>query len=360
MKNPKNISAIGLMSGTSLDGLDIVLAQFSKSENKDWQFQIKHSKTISYSPKWLKKLTDAPNSTAEEITKLNTQYGSYLGEQVNTFCNDFKISKNSIHLIASHGHTVFHNPKENYTLQIGSGANIAAETQIKTICDFRTTDVALKGQGAPLVPIGDLHLFKNYAACINLGGFSNISTKVNNTITAYDICPVNIVLNHYSNKLGHAYDNKGELAKLGSINQELLTKLNELPYYKLQAPKSLGREWVENNFLPISDKANLQTKDILNTLTHHMATQIANQLNTLPNKATSLFTGGGSFNTFLIEQIKQRTHCEIKIPSNTIINYKEALIFAFLGVLRNYEQINTLNSVTGATKNNIGGCIYLP
>jgi anhydro-N-acetylmuramic acid kinase len=345
---------IGLMSGTSLDGIDICYANYLYKKDK-WNFNIINAITVNL-PKDLKTaLSNATTFSALEMAFLNNNLGDFFGEAVNEFIINHNIDKSEIDFISSHGHTIFHQPEKKLTLQIGNGANISAINQLPVICDFRTTDLSLNGNGAPLVPIGDQLLFSEYDYCINLGGISNISYQENKNRIAFDICPVNIVLNKLANKLGFDYDKDGALAKSGNFNKKLFTQLNQLEYYKTSPPKSLGYEWVENHIFPLIDKSNLLAHDILNTFVEHIAFQVGNHLT---KKGEALFTGGGTLNTYLIERINHYSTTQIIIPSKKIINFKEALIFGFLGVLRWRNEINIISSVTGATKNNIGGCIY--
>lgn len=357
MKN-KTWHVIGVMSGTSLDGVDLVYVKFLF--NKAYSFEILEKKAINYSQKWKKTLQDAFHYSGEKLTKLHVDYGEFLGELIREFMHEKSIKK--VDFIASHGHTIFHQPKQNYTLQIGSGAQIAALTKIKTICDFRVQDVAFGGQGAPLVPIGDQLLFSNYDFCLNLGGFANVSFEKNNQRLAFDICPVNIVLNHYTRKVDLEFDDKGQLAASGEVNVELFKKLNSLAFYNAEQPKSLGYEFVLKTILPMIDQFNLNLKDILCTFVEHSALQIAKTLNTniIHKNATVLVTGGGTFNNYLIERIGVHSNPKITIPTNEIITFKEALIFAFLGVLKDENQPNCLASVTGASKDHSSGIIFNP
>lgn len=345
------IYVIGAMSGTSLDGLDIAAVEFT-FQNGTWDFTLKTAKTISYSERWLEKLKNAPALSGERLMELHSEYGNFTGEQINQFIleTDFKPD-----LIASHGHTIFHQPEKYFTLQIGNGAVISAVTKAITIADFRTTDVALSGQGAPLVPVGDKFLFSNFEYCLNLGGFSNISFEKENQRIAFDICPVNFALNYFAEKQGMLFDKNGELGKQGNLNTELLNQLNQLHYYQQSPPKSLGREWMENIFFPVLSNFNLSDLDKMRTLYEHIALQIA-KIDV--EKGKLLITGGGTFNSFLIERIKHYTNLEVVIPSKEIIDYKEALVFAFLGVLRIQNKINCYASVTGATKNSSCGIIF--
>jgi len=339
------------MSGTSLDGVDIIYVSFDAENN----FEIIHSDTIPYSDDWKHKLQNAFNQSETEINKLDFEYGKFLGEFINNF-----IAKNditNIDFIASHGHTVFHKPEEGYTLQIGDGKLISEITNQKVVCDFRTQDVALGGQGAPLVPIGDQLLFSEYEYCLNLGGFVNISFDDDSIRKAFDICPVNIVTNHYTNLIGMEYDDGGKIASEGTINSKLLSELNELPFYKDTNPKSLGYEFVVSTIFPMIDKYNLELTDILRTFVEHVSFQISEKLT---SKGKMIVTGGGAFNSFLISRLREMSTVEIVIPDSTIINFKEALIFAFLGLLRLDNKVNCLQSVTGAKKDHSSGVIYIP
>lgn len=347
MKHKNNIyHVLGVMSGTSLDGIDFALCTFQK--NKNWSFKITKCTTIEYTQKWKEKLKNLHIKNSNTIKKTNLEYGKYLGELINSF-----IGKNKINFIASHGHTIFHEPEKNYTLQIGDGRTISEITKITTINDFRSIDISLNGQGAPLVPIGDLHLFTDYKYCINLGGFANISIKNNQSIYAFDICPVNIVMNDLSKKLGKEYDKAGNFAKKGILIPKLLQKLNQLEFYNKKPPKSLSREWVEKFITPIITST-YKTENLLHTFCEHIAIQIGKHA----KYEDVLFTGGGVYNTYLMNRIKHYSDAKIIIPSKKIIDYKEALIFAFLGVLRYRNEVNCLQSVTGAIRDNCGGFIH--
>jgi anhydro-N-acetylmuramic acid kinase len=347
-------NVVGLMSGTSLDGVDVVFVRIFKKEGK-YDFELQASETIAYSKVWEHYLRNAFSASKEQIEKLDVSYGNYLGEVVNTFVEKYQIS--AIDFIASHGHTIFHKPNEGYTLQIGDGKTLSNKTGLKVICDFRTQDVDLGGQGAPLVPIGDQLLFSDFEYCLNLGGFANISFEKDKKRIAFDICPVNIVMNHYVKQLGFDYDNNGEIARSGKINYNLLEELNNLPFYSAPIPKSLGFEFVTTTIFPIIQKYHLSTADILRTFIAHSVIQISNCLDN-SNSSKVLITGGGAFNSFLISELKKATSCTIIIPSEEIIDNKEALIFALLGVLRSENKVNCLSSVTGAIKDHSSGKIF--
>ena len=343
--------SIGLMSGTSLDGLDLVYVKFNNNSYKD--FQIIHADTIPYSEKWKIILQKSIEFSADDLNDLDIKYGKFLAERVNEFI--IKYSIKNIDFISSHGHTVLHQPEKGITLQIGNGQIISKITKQKVVCDFRTQDVKLGGQGAPLVPIGDELLFPEYDYCINLGGFSNISYREKNKRIAFDICPVNIVMNFYASKLGFQYDKNGDLASQGKINNQLLSKLNELDFYKKQYPKSLGLEWVQNEVYPLIDSMEKNHIHILRTLVEHIAIQISNIID---QNSSILFTGGGVFNSFLMNRISILSANKVIITSKKIINYKEALIFSLLGLLRIENKNNCLKSVTGANKDHSSGVIF--
>jgi anhydro-N-acetylmuramic acid kinase len=353
MKLKNTYTVIGLMSGTSLDGLDVALCTFTKNE-KYWDYKIIEAKTFAYNNTWKDKLQSAHLLNAQEFWKLHVEFGKFSAQTVNQF---LKGKKYKVDLIASHGQTIFHQPHNGFTCQIGDGAAIAALTGITTACDFRSTDVALGGQGAPLVPIGDELLFAGYDACLNIGGIANISFKHNKQRLAFDICPANLVSNFYANKVGLPYDKGGKLAAKGTVNQVLLKKLNSLSFYKNFKSKSLGREWIDEKVISLLENDSNSLNDKLATAIEHGAFQTARVLNHF-NIKNVLITGGGAYNTFFIDRIKQHTTCKLILPDDKTIQFKEALIFAFLGVLRLRNEVNCLQQVTGASKNNCGGALY--
>lgn len=348
-----NYTCVGLMSGTSLDGLDICLCTFGKKENGTWNYSIIKAVTLPY-PKVIRELLEsAPHLNGEQLTELDYKYGHWLGKATKEFTQDIKEKPA---FIASHGHTIFHNPKNGYTLQIGKGSAISSETGIPCISDFRSSDVSKSGQGAPLVPIGDKLLFSEYDICLNLGGIANLSFDNDDLERiAYDVSPCNMLLNHLSNQAGKEFDFNGEIGKQGSICNELLEKLNDLEYYKADFPKSLGREWFELNVIPLIINPNIMLEDKLYTSYEHIAHQITNTTNRIKGK-NLLITGGGANNTLLIDLIKQKSNKEVIIPDSQTIDFKEALIFAFLGVLFIEQQHSALSTVTGARTNSISGC----
>lgn len=343
---------IGVMSGTSLDGVDIAYCEFTF--DNQWHFTIKHAKTFPYNETWRLRLSELKNQSGEILAKTDAYYGKYIGSLIHSFILDNNLT---VDLIASHGHTIFHQPNNGFTTQIGCGANIYAATQIKTITNFRNVDVACSGQGAPLVPIGDMLLFNKYDACLNLGGFSNISFYQNSQRIAFDIAPCNLILNNVAQQIGFAYDNEGNIAASGNVDKELLQHFNQLGYYRLLPPKSLGVEWLETSFFPLMENSEYAANDLLATMVEHIAEKISDVIIQY-NLKNILTTGGGAFNSFLIQKIQNKTQNTLVIPDTFLINFKEALIFAFLGVLRVRNEANCLQSVTGAKHNNLGGAIW--
>ena len=349
--NVKNYRVLGLMSGTSLDGLDIAYCNFLKN-NKEWEFELISFDFIEYTNTWKKKLADLFYDVMS-LEKVELEYSEFLSNSVNNF-----IKKNNVIVdyISSHGHTIFHDPEKGITKQIGNGDIIFERTKIPVIYNFREQDVKLGGQGAPLVPYGDLLLFGEYDSCLNLGGFSNISFSQNNIISAFDICPLNIVLNYLSKKKDLPFDKGGMHASKGKINLNLLRKLNSIEYYEKNPPKSLAKEWLDDCFMSIINKQELLIDDLLRTCVEHFSIQISKVFLEFKIK-DSLVTGGGVFNEFLISQIEQKSKTKLIIPPKKIIMYKEAIIFAFLGLLRVRNEINCLSEITGSSKNHSSGDI---
>lgn len=338
------------MSGTSLDGLDICYVRFEYDSK--WNFEILKTQTIPYSVDLKSNLKDAIHFSAMDLMKLHSDYGFYLGNQVEAFIKTHQIS--DVDVVASHGHTIFHQPHLKFTTQIGDGRAIKEVIKLPVIYDFRTQDVLKGGNGAPLVPIGDQLLFSDYDACLNFGGFSNISFQNSGIRIAFDICPVNIVLNHFANQLGKDFDEDGKLAENGVIQPEILSQLNDLAFYSQNPPKSLGLEWVQENCFPLL--VDLRPEDALATFTEHCAVQMAKVINQFQLKKI-LCTGGGAYNRFLIQSIEQKTKTPLEIGSPILTDYKEALIFALMGVLRLRNEINVLASATGSSEDHSTGVI---
>ncbi|WP_281336574.1 anhydro-N-acetylmuramic acid kinase [Flavobacterium eburneipallidum] len=347
-------NVIGVMSGTSLDGVDLAHVKFQLIDNK-WTFEIFETETIGYSQNWIDQLKSAVDFSKNQLEKLNQEYTILLANIISIFIEKHTIE--NLDAVCSHGHTILHQPQNGFTLQIGNLPEIATLIHQTVICDFRVQDVQLGGQGAPLVPIGDRILFSEYDYCINLGGFSNVSFEENDKRIAFDISPVNTVLNYYANQLGLNYDDKGKISRTGKINFDLLNELNALDFYQQTFPKSLGFEFVKGIVLPLIESYKISIEDKLRTFTEHLSLQTALAL---PKKnGRMLATGGGAYNDFLIERIQSHlSEMEIIIPYPKILEFKEALIFALLGVLKLRNEINVLSSVTGAKMDHSSGIIY--
>ena len=347
---------IGLMSGTSLDGVDIACCHFEFKSNQ-WQYHIKYAETIPYSAAWLQKLSSVMNGSSISYVKTHVELGKLYGSLITEFISRYNAKPG---LIASHGHTIFHQPRLGLTAQIGDGAQIAALTGIDTICDFRSKDMGLGGQGAPLVPAGERKLFSNYNFCLNLGGIANISVHSPSATVAYDVCPANMALNYLSEKLGRRFDKNGELAANGKNTTSLLNQLNSLTYYQLPYPKSLGREWFEQEFIQILDGSSITTEDKLATVCEHIGLQIGLAIgqHSFNNNDQLLVTGGGALNSYLIACIKKHISIKLVLPDEQTISFKEAMIFAFLGLLFTRNEKNVLSAVTGSSRDHIGGALY--
>ncbi len=341
---------IGTMSGTSLDGLDVALCHFEKQDK--WTFEIVEARTFRYPAELEKRLRNSLKMSVVDFVELHKDLGVFTSNVINENFN-----KEYYDFIATHGHTVVHFPEKNINYQIGNGATIAGLTRKPVVCDFRSVDVALNGQGAPLVPIGDKLLFDDFDTLLNIGGFANASFKRNDKIFAYDISPANYALNYFAKKLGKNFDEDGKLGRTGICNNNLLRKFEQIEYYKKLPPKSLSDHWFFDVFLKAIENSNIPIENILATVYEHIAIRISSEF-AKQNSKNVLVTGGGAFNKFLIEKIKSNSQSNIILPNRLIIEYKEALIFAFLGVLRWLQQANCLADVTGAEFDNIGGAVY--
>ena len=347
------------MSGTSLDGLDIAFCSFQCVDGR-WSFKLKASKSVKYDVELYDKLKGSTSMTGLDLLLLNSDYGKWLGQQTKQFIDDHNIKPD---FVASHGHTVFHQPEKGLTYQIGDGQEIANACGLKVICNFRVKDVKLGGQGAPLVPIGDQYLFSDYDFCLNLGGISNISFTSEGKRLAFDIGIANMALNYLARQIGKPYDHKGEIARTAQLNKSLFDQLGRLAYYQEPIPKSTGFEWFHQEIQPILNSSTASIEDKLCTVTHHITHTIAHEINKLASKkARLLITGGGARNNFLIETLRQYldSTTEIIIPDDSIIEFKEAIVFALMGVLRERGETNCLKSVTGAKVDSCCGEVYLP
>ena len=352
---------IGIMSGSSLDGVDLVFAAL-ESKGKEWKYELLASACVPYDESWRERLKAAETCSLRDYFELDRGYGDYLGETVNRFIETHQLEY-KVQMIAVHGHTVFHHPERGFTHQLGQGAAIAARTGVPVVTDFRSMDIALGGQGAPLVPLGEKLLFPGYDFYLNLGGIANVSAHHSGGVVGFDVCAANAILDTVARAQGLPFDDKGNCARAGSLHPPLLHSLNELPYYQLPHPKSLSNQFGRDIILPLIQQANLSPNDALHTYTEHIALQISkaiNQFETLPHQPASLFiTGGGAFNTFLLERIRHHLpEVNLILPDPSVIKFKEALIMALLGVLRWREEPTVIAGVTGAVKESIGGAIW--
>lgn len=346
---------IGLMSGTSLDGLDMAYCQIQK-QNNQWKAEILQAETVEYSLEMTEKLANLENESAQNYVKTDIELGNFFGVETHKFIVKNKLK---VDFIASHGHTVFHQPEHRIYSQIGYGGEISAQTKLPVVCDFRGLDIAMGGQGAPLVPIGDKLLFSEYDFCLNLGGIANISFDYQGNRIAFDICLANMGLNDIAKKLGKNYDENGNLARSGEFEPKLFDQLNADNFYKTEPPKSLGKEWYLGSVQPILENFSAFEINKLHTLCQHIAYQIGQITKTYGSKSSKmLVTGGGAFNSFLMEKIQEETEIQLIVPNHDLVSYKEALIFAFLGILRVRGEHNCLKKVTGTSYDHSGGVIF--
>jgi anhydro-N-acetylmuramic acid kinase len=354
---------IGLMSGSSLDGLDIAHVQLDEVRGQ-WSYEILHAECLPYSDKWISALQHAMDVNVNEFLLLHTAYGRYLGEQINNFIDKYELS-HQVHFIASHGHTVFHEPQNGTTCQVGDGAAIAAITGLPVISDLRAMDVALGGQGAPIVPIGDKLLFSGYDYLLNIGGIANITVPKDGSLLAFDVCPANQILNSLASREGDLMDEGGAMAAQGNLLADILDELNEGDYYQQQPPKSLSNEAARDLVFPKLLQSQHSVYDMLHTVTVHIAEQVALAVMQYPHgrdSANLLVTGGGAFNTFLVAQLQRLLtpyNVTVVVPDAAVVKYKEALVMALIGTLRWREEENVLSSVTGASRDSVGGALWL-
>jgi anhydro-N-acetylmuramic acid kinase len=355
MKAPGKYKVIGLMSGTSLDGLDVAACTFKENRGK-WEYTIDKAITLKYTAAWIDKLSNAHKLPGEDLISLDIEFGKYLGSVCSKFITLHKLS---IDFIASHGHTIFHQPAKGFTYQIGNGTAIHAITNLPVVHDFRTLDVALGGEGAPLVPAGDKFLFGDYDVCLNLGGIANLSMDIRNARNAFDVCFCNMGLNYLAAKAGKEIDENGRMANEGETNEQLFNKLHRIYSSMREKRPSLGREIFEKQIQPLLDLGNIPLEDRLRTFTESIAYEVVQSVLPSRKHPSILCTGGGTFNSFLISRLLH--HCgdeaALIVPEENIIKFKEALVFAFLGVLRVREETNCLKSVTHASRDSSAGSI---
>lgn len=356
----KRFRILGMMSGTSLDGLDLALAELTRKSD-GWSYRLMATQALPYEPAMRERLQASIGWPAAELLAFHAEYGTWLGKQAALFLDDLAIEPDAV---ASHGHTVHHRPDRGFTFQLGCPQRLALACKRPVVGDFRSLDIALGGQGAPLVPVGDRLLFGQYDFCLNLGGISNVSFERDGKRIAFDIGIANMLLNHLSRKAGLEYDAGGDLARSGRLLPGLLKELDALPYYRQPFPKSTGYEWFSASILPLLEAHPGTPADQLRTGVEHIAGQIAGQVGRLSgtSPARVLVTGGGAFNTYLMAGMRQKTgeRVEWVIPDAQLVGYKEALVFALLGALRLEGEANVLASVTGASRDSCSGVLYRP
>lgn len=347
----KSWTVIGLMSGTSLDGLDIARARFELDDDGSWEGELLDFKCFEYPEELWARLRDSMALSAIDLKYLEKDWSEFAAAKV----LEMKLKAD---ILCSHGHTIFHKPEDGITVQIGSGSLLAARTSIPTICDLRSLDVDYGGTGAPLIPMVDRHLFSEYQACVNLGGFSNISISTEEKTIAWDMGPCNNLLNLLAREVGKDYDDDGAMAREGLISESLLEELLALEYHDLRPPKSLGMEWFYNELVPVLVRNNgFSLENIMCTSVEYIAHTIAKDLPC----GKVLFSGGGARNTFLMERLSLLVlDSEIQICESPMIDAKEAYGFAFLGLQRWLLMDNVLNTVTGASRPTSSGAIWLP
>lgn len=360
----KEYRVLGIMTGSSLDGVDLAYCILREDQQR-WSYEIVNAECVPFPPLWKQRLLNLVLQNAVNYLKADAHFGHFLGETARKFIDEHQL-ENRLDFIASHGQTIFHQPENQMTSQIGDGAAIVAETGFPVICNFRTTDVALGGQGAPMAPIIDRLFFPDYAFCLNLGGIANISVKRDGRMIGYDICGANMVLNMLCSSVGLDMDKDGEIARSGTVNLQLMDELNTQWYYDKPYPKTIGGGWVTKVFLPVFRKYRLKLEDALCTATEHIAQQISKDIKKiyvnegieLRDDDAVLVTGGGVFNKFLLERINHHVPISVVVADPQTSKFKEALLVALMGVLRLRGEVNMLASVTGAREDSCGGVIY--
>lgn len=354
-------NVIGLTSGTSLAGLDIVFVALTEVRGK-WTYELKAAERLAYTSEWEEKLGGAAALPARDYFLLHSEYGHFIGHAVNQFIAQHQLD-HKVHFITSHGHTVFHVPAQKMTAQLGDGAAIAAVTGISVISDLRSVDVALGGKGAPVLPVAEQLLFPDYHYRVNLAENATIAAQPDGQLIAFDVCPCNYVLDTLAGLLGRPFDEEGKLAAGGVTDQGLLDALNGLAFYNEQYPRTLTSKFGTGTILPMIQQQQLSTQGKLNTYIHHIAAQVAAAVQQLtPSEEGAaynlLLTGGGARNTYLVETIRT-----ILQPLNVTVTVQEepfrnALMIALLGALRWRQEPNALSAVTGAEKDSVGGALW--
>jgi anhydro-N-acetylmuramic acid kinase len=355
---------IGLMSGSSLDGLDIAYVHLEEVRGS-WSHTVHCAECIAYTEAWTHQLATATQQPVADFLRLHTAYGHYLGVQIREFIEKYDLV-HKVDFIASHGHTVFHEPSARTGFQLGAGAAIAAETGLPVICDLRALDMAFGGQGAPIVPVGDRLLFGGYDYLLNIGGIANLTVKRDDALLAFDVCPANQILDAFARKAEQPYDADGKLAASGVLLKGVLHELNQQPYYRMPAPKSLGNEAARDMIFPHFYESEHTPEDMLHTMVLHIADQVIAAVQQHPVETEApqmLVTGGGALNNFLVERIRaalEPSKVTVVVPDTETVLYKEAIVMALIGALRWREEVNVFSSVTGASRDSSGGALWIP
>lgn len=342
----KALNVLGMMSGTSLDGLDLCAVRFEEVESKI-TYRILAAETLAFTSFWTDQLQKAAQQSAIDLLALHASFGRWLGEEAKRFMHRHGLS---IDLVSSHGHTIFHQPNKGLSFQLGDGQHLAAAAGLEVVADFRQLDVAMGGQGAPLMPLPDKLLFPEYSRFLNLGGIANLSIQKSDATLGYDICAFNQVFNHYANKLGKPYDEGGKIAASGQVHFSLVKELDQLPYFQKEGPKSLGREEVEAWYLPLLNS--LSEQDALATMAQHAINQLSKVLG---SAEPILVTGGGAYNQHVLNNLRGVI---AHVPTPEVVEFKEALGFALLGWLRYHGRTGALSTVTGAEKDHLAGVLF--
>jgi anhydro-N-acetylmuramic acid kinase len=347
---------LGAMSGSSLDGLDLAICSFTDQSI----FTIHNSTTIELPLDLRTKLKNFSTLNAFQIADLDAYFALFSAHSIRDFTNNWI---GGISLVVSHGHTLYHNPANAVSWQIGNGGIIAAVTGIDTLCDLRVQDVALGGQGAPLAALVDLNLFKDYTGLLNLGGIANITINQSNTVYSWDISPCNQVFNHLAQKEGKEFDKGGSIARSGKILMELIHKWQENTYFSQMPPKSMDNTWVKENYIKEIDKIDQPVKILMASFAEFVAIQLSKDLKSLDlNPGKILVTGGGAFNAHFISRLKVHLsplNWVVEVAEESLINYKEAMLMAYMGHRYINKKTNTISTATGAEKDLISGALYL-
>ncbi|RDI41399.1 anhydro-N-acetylmuramic acid kinase AnmK [Falsibacillus pallidus] len=376
--------AVGLMSGTSVDGIDAALVKI-KGHGENTEIELLHYSTYSYNEEMKKSILaamDPANSTVAAICSLNFKLGKQFAEAVKRVCMEADVPLAEIDVIGSHGQTIYHIPQqegdlEKSTLQIGEPAIISYETGSVVVSNFRTMDMAAGGEGAPLVPYTEYILYRNpekNRALQNIGGIGNVTViqkdAAMDDVFAFDTGPGNMIMDELCKHFkGISYDPKGKIAAEGNVQHELVDHWLSMDYFLKEPPKSTGRELFGADFTSriIQENPHLSPEDLIATATYFTAASIAKSCRDFVFPKTPIdeliVGGGGSYNQTLLAMLKEllpevmvMTQEEIGLSSEA----KEAVAFALLANETIHQQCSNIPNATGASKPVILGNITLP